>query len=200
MRAVASTVWGLVLSILVCVGLTLGCAPDDVGYGNQPAASDTDETEPSDDPLPQDTATATEPPGVCHGECTPQPQLPFNGRIHLIWLGSAASVPDCPVEAPLQGFEGYVVSMADMQDPPPSPRDGASLWVRECLISTDSDPCTAGTTCAPLPAVDYQLCLSRENAGPCPADHYPQQIVAQEWAASPVEPVTLCCAGNAPPP
>lgn len=202
MRVAGSLVWLLVVSLLACAGLTGGCMGRPDGYGSPSSAAETDETDPSDDTLTEDPITATDParPGICPGECTPEPQIPFNGKIHLVWLGSAAAVPDCPAQAPLQGFEGYVVAMADMKGPP-DPRDGGGLWVRECLISTDSATCEGGTTCAPAPPLDYRLCLSRESAGSCPPDHYPQQIVAQEWAASPPSAaVTLCCAGNAPPP
>lgn len=199
MRAAERLLWVLVLSVLTCMGLTVGCKQGHYGMKVDDAAA---ESNPADDPgttsgdtdLPGGVLTDTNPPAVCAGKCLPQPQIPFNARIHMVWIGSSASVPDCPAIAPLSGFEGYVVSMSGMQDPPDP---GDPLWVQECLISTDSGPCDAGLTCAPLPPDDYRLCLSRENAGPCPEQTYPERIVAEETGNDPAAaPVTLCCVGN----
>lgn len=192
MRVAGRLVWALVVSLLVCAASSAGCARleggiDEAG-GDAPA-----ETDPDSDLLDDDT----DPEIVCPGECRPEPQLPFNSRIHLVWIGLASAVPDCPADvAPLAGFEGYVVSMSGAKG---GGREGAQ-WVRECLISNDSDGCGSGTTCAPIPPEDYRLCLSRENNGPCPQDYYPEHVVAHEQPSALVEgqDVVLCC--TQPPP
>lgn len=183
MRAVRWMAWALV-GLVVCMlaGLTAGCMSSQGAFDKESAGLD--ETDP--DELPE------APLAQCAGVCQPEPPLPFNPRIHLIWIGNPRLVtPDCPAEANLPGFAGEVVSMASAPDwPKVLPGDR----VRECLISADHEGCENGTTCAPPAPRDYRLCVSRENQGQCPADHYAQHIVAREDGAATEDPgVILCC-------
>src|SRR5262245_31564711 len=70
--------WVLVLSMFACAATEAGCAVPSKRHGVEGLTGD--ETDPDGDLL-GDTTPAT----VCPGECTPEPQLPFNSRIHLIW-------------------------------------------------------------------------------------------------------------------
>jgi hypothetical protein len=196
MRAMARSCWVLLLAAFVFVGWAPACSlnfdgrprpGDETTDETTPDETTPDEATPDDDPLPFPTATE----GECPGKCVAQPPAPFNARIHLMWFGVEAFEHECPEIAPLPGFSAAVLSTA--MNGNPERNDGP--WVRECLISNDSDPCPEGETCALAPpGEDYQLCISRELNGPCPDDYYPRHVVAQEPGEPVAAPVTLCCA------
>lgn len=181
--------WVLPLGMLWLVWIGTGC--NLMKDGRQFSLDESSGESNPDDPLP--TTSAEDAP--CPGKCVAQPAAPFNSKVHLFWIGPGRDLPDdCPETAPLHGMLGHVLSM----DMPGSPEPDDGQWVRECLISNDADPCSEGTTCAPVPPESYELCISRENDGPCPADYYPQHIVAQELGEPPASPLTLCCTSTRP--
>lgn len=182
MRASPWSWWIFVLATLVFTGWGAGCTPSRFDRDRSGPAP-VEETD--DDPLPSTSADQAE----CPGNCVAEPPAPFNSKVHLVWFGAAATPPDCPEIAPLPGMLAHIVSI-DMDG---QPGRAAGPWVRECLISDDAESCDQGTTCAPLPPEDYELCISRELDGPCPDDYYPRHVVAQEQGEPPASPLTLCC-------
>ena len=183
MRAMQRALWCVMLFILACLGFAAGCVLDNDDHAR--AEDSAAETTPDEDPLPGTSDHEPE----CPGKCVAEPPAPFNGKVHLIWIGPESAIPECPPSAKHVGHLAQIVSM-EMDG---QPERGEGQWVRECLISTDPAPCEEGQTCAPLPPEDYELCISRQLSGFCTTGDYPRHIVAQEPGEPPPEPLTLCC-------
>ena len=111
--------------------------------------------------------------------------------MRLTAIAPEALIPECPEAAPAPGLLAPVLAVA--MDGVPQRTTGD--WVRECLADNHGE-CPDGKTCAPLPSEDFELCISRELDGPCPADYYPKHVIAQEPGEPPAAPMTLCCTGK----
>lgn len=177
---IVSSWWVLLVAAMVFAAGSSGCAQQ---YGDRdPAPADAFED-------PEEEIPGPNPASTCPGKCRTVPPAPFNDRIHLVYLAPAGVEPECPSTAPLRGMLAQVLSMGGST----AGSRGQPEWVLECLTSSHDDACDEGTTCAPLPPEDYELCISRENDGPCPGLYYPEHVVVQEPGEPVAPPFTLCC-------
>lgn len=178
MRGISCSWWVLLLAAMAFVGAGVGCDEEREGWEIS-----------ADDPDPEEEIPGPNPASTCPGKCRTVPPAPFNDRIHLVFLAPAGVEPECPSTAPLRGMLAQVLSMGGSA----AGSRGQPEWVLECLTSSHDDACDEGTTCAPLPPEDYELCVSRENDGPCPGLYYPEHVVVQEPGEPVAPPLTLCC-------
>jgi hypothetical protein len=172
--------WVVILLIGFCAMLTSGCSKQ--GVVSEPSESDgattTDTTTTTDDGTTFTTTTTPTEPPVCDGVCVDTAPATYTGP-SLFWLGPPGLAPECPLETPYQGLEGYVTGLMFPQ------------FARECRI-TPSDLCPIeGKTCCPTPQEGYYVCIHHVGANaPCPTG-YPGQTVMDEMESG--EPLTLCC-------
>lgn len=138
------------------------------------------ETQSLANPSLEDGPPAGDPPvgvAACDGVCVQTPPATFTGP-SLFWIGPAIVAQSCPPETPLLGIEGWVDDVA------------AKTFARECRI-TPSDQCDEeGLTCAPMPDVDFHVCIHHDAASDCPED-YPERSVLSEILGD--KKITLCC-------
>lgn len=149
-------------------GLALGCAPEP-GQMNVGVAEES--------PLKPDIPAATL---SCDGLCVQTAPATFTGP-SLFWIGAPTALQSCPPATPYLGIEGWI--------------DGAapSSFARECRI-TPSDRCQSeGLVCAPMPDVDFHVCIHHEEQISCPPD-YPERSTLSELSDDAT--VTLCCQGS----
>lgn len=113
----------------------------------------------------------------CDGLCVQTAPATYTGP-SLFWIGSPTALAACPPATPLLGIEGWINGTAP------------SYFARECRI-TPSDRCQGeGLVCAPMPDVDFHVCIHHESESTCPPD-YPERSTMSELGDDAT--VTLCC-------
>jgi len=119
----------------------------------------------------------TQGPPRCDGVCVTTAPATYTGP-SIFWLGPESEAPDCPIETPHGGIEGFIKTPMH------------ALFARECLV-TPSDLCVEeGETCAPAPREDHRLCVHHNGDTSCPEgyEHWKQVIQIEGNML-----ITLCC-------